>query len=230
MPTVAPMVDPYWVWFICKAGLVVTGFATLYKYLYRPFKKHIIIRSREFYLKVNNIDSELKTNGGSSLRDKVNEILSAVEHLEQRQRNSLQFDLHGIFETDAEGRCIWMNRALLELLERQLDEMTGAGWRSIIDEKDRERVTNEWMNSSRDARDFSVRFRIRTVKNGALHIEARVLKMMGHAGQFLGHMGFVFRADFTFKDHPESCPFRNYFVSDVASRTAGNMASGGQEP
>lgn len=188
-------VDPFWIWLIIKVGAVVTALAAVYRLVWQPFKINVLDKLNDFYAKVNYITSELKPNGGNSLRDQVTHIKRTVDRIDQRQLNFFHFDPHGIIETDASGNLIWANRAYLDLTGRHPEEVVKQGWRNVIAEDDRERIIREWTFAVKDSRDFFSRFKIIDVHGNVIKVESRCLAMRGPGGELTGHLGFVIRMD-----------------------------------
>lgn len=180
---------------IIKIGAVAAALGAIYKFMWRPFKKKVIDRLNDFCNKVNYITSELKPNGGNSLRDQVNYIKRSIDKIDQRQLNFFHFDPHGIVETDAAGNLVWANRAYLDLVKRHPEEVTNQGWRNAISEEDRERIVREWQHAVKDRRDFFSRFSIVDSQGTTFKVEARCLAMRDDNENLIGHLGFVIRMD-----------------------------------
>lgn len=188
-------VDPFWIWLIIKIGAVATALGAVYKFVWLPFKTHVVDKLNDFYVKVNYITAELKPNGGNSMRDQVMHIKRTVDKIDQRQLNFFHFDPHGIVETDAAGNLIWANRAYLQMTGRHPEEVIKQGWRNVIAESDRERVVTEWTHAVKDCRDFFSRFTIINAQGDLIKVEGRCLAMRGDDGELTGHLGFVIRMD-----------------------------------
>ena len=97
---------------------------------------------------------ELRTNGGTSLKDSVNELRITVSALDGKFRAyAAHANIIG-WESSRDGRCVWASPAMLNLLGRSAEEVLGQSWRSVIAEQDRERVIDEWVDSVNEARSF----------------------------------------------------------------------------
>lgn len=97
--------------------------------------------------------AQWSTNGGSSGLDLLY-ILAA------RQRWRENEDPSPVWETDAQGRCRWVNSAYLRLTGRLREEVQGFGWINAIHPQDRERVREEYAAAVAEDRDFESRYRL----------------------------------------------------------------------
>jgi PAS domain-containing protein len=85
----------------------------------------------------------------------VTEIGSRVAMVEGRSWSHCQFDRNdAIFEADALGRWVRVNRALTAKTGRNSDELLGFEWLNLIDPADRARVRAEWHDAVVDGREF----------------------------------------------------------------------------
>lgn len=110
--------------------------------------------------KINEISKEFLPNHGSSLKDLLtkmqNELVKNTELTEKiATRQKWLFDNREmpIFESDEEGRCVWVNIAFMNLVKRDMNFLLGNGWKNIIAPEDRERVVNNWESCVKDGRD-----------------------------------------------------------------------------
>lgn len=111
----------------------------------------------EMQLKIEKIFAEVTPNHGTSIKDKINKTCEQLaknneltEKIFYRQRWMLDHQDIAIFESDAEGNCVWANNAYLSLVKRDLSFVLGNGWKNIIDENDRERVIHNWQAAIKD--------------------------------------------------------------------------------
>ena len=90
---------------------------------------------------IEPIKAELHPNGGSSLRDAIDRLNSgqsaiaqALTIFDHQNRAMLGFheESRGWFFTDAEGNLTWMSSQVLRWVGRQLSDVIGDRWRSII--------------------------------------------------------------------------------------------------
>src|SRR5688572_705612 len=74
----------------------------------------------------------------------------------------------GIFETDADGNCLFVNRRWCELAGLSPAEAAGQGWVSALHPDDRERVFDRWYRAAREGSEFREEYRFRT-PGGRVH-------------------------------------------------------------
>lgn len=134
---------------------------------------------------------ELRPNGGTSLKDAINEIRRSLAILDGRLH--ILAEQHGLisWESDAAGRCIWVSTAMLRMLGRQPDEILGSNWRSIIHCDDRERVYREWDSAVRDGRTFILRYRWVRSDGTDIPIAAEAHILKDKSGEIVGYASIV---------------------------------------
>jgi PAS domain S-box-containing protein len=96
-----------------------------------------------------------------------------------------------VWESDAEGRCVFVNAAFLALVGRRHSEMMGMAWTTLVHPGDRDQVTFEWTHAIRDQRDFELRYRWVTHDGTVLHIKAVAKRLMDERDMVLGWVGFA---------------------------------------
>jgi PAS domain-containing protein len=127
---------------------------------------------------VNEIKLQLRTNGGTSLKDAVNriekavgEVRSDVAILKGRESARMYLDSQPTFECDAQGFATALNKSLLDILGLEIDEAIGYGWLKAVKPMDQDRVVREWEMSVRNGREFNSNY---TLVNQVTHKETKV--------------------------------------------------------
>lgn len=96
----------------------------------------------------------------------------------------------GIFLTDPEGRCIYINPRCRDILGLSLMESMGEGWTRTVHPEDRARLRTEWAVCVRADREFSHEFRIQTLdKIRWIHLQAA--RLLSDQGERKGHVATV---------------------------------------
>ena len=120
-----------------------------------------------------------------------------ADHLrddERRFRQLASLAPVGIFETDAEGNCLFVNEKWCELAGMGPVEAAGRGWVAALHPGDRERVFREWYEAAQDAREFNSEYRFGAGDDVTwLHGMARSLR--GDDGEIIGYIGTVTSID-----------------------------------
>lgn len=127
---------------------------------------------------VTEIKLQLRTNGGTSLKDAVNriekklgEVRSDISILKGRESARMYLDAQPTFECDANGYATALNKSLLTILGLEIDEAIGYGWLKAVKPIDQDRVMREWEASVRNGREFSSYY---TFVNATTHKENKV--------------------------------------------------------
>lgn len=118
-------------------------------------------------------------------------IEAALRESEERFRCLSASSPMGILLTDVDGRCVYANPRLRDILGLSLGQTLGDGWLTAIHAADRLRVKRSWTVCSRRGREFSREFRV-TNRQGAvrwMHMHTGV--MVSDRGQRIGHVGTV---------------------------------------
>jgi len=97
-----------------------------------------------FQAKIEDIHKEIKTNGGGSIKDVMQDCKNMIV-LENKRWRILTEHLNVIaWESDSNGLTTWASDAMLRVLGRTHDEVLGQNWRAIISENDKSRVLEAW--------------------------------------------------------------------------------------
>jgi PAS domain S-box-containing protein len=67
----------------------------------------------------------------------------------------------GLFRTDAQGDCVYVNEHWCELTGLVAEEAMGAGWSATLHPEDRQRVFDEWYRATRTHAEFISEYRFR---------------------------------------------------------------------
>lgn len=177
--------------------IIITGaaaFGILYKVTYWISDK--LKKEYEKIVKVHDmiefICSELKPNHGSSLTDKINRIESDVKEntyltkqICNRQRWILNSKQELIFECDKKGNCTWVSEEYCRLMNVPLKDFFNNGWKNIIHEDDRERVTSEWQLAVKEKRNSRISYRIVSKDGDVYEVEstATISDEFGYIGK-----------------------------------------------
>ncbi len=141
---------------------------------------------------VQFVVSELKPNGGTSLHDCLNRIELRQVFQEQRQWAILSDMSVGVFEADANGEFVRVNRKYLRMTGRTPEEVVGTGWVNTIALRDRERVEAEWNSAIAEEREFESEFMMITPDDDRVQVSARTYRLVNETDNtFLGVMGML---------------------------------------
>lgn len=139
-------------------GTILGSLAGLWKYVINPSVTWFKATNKLW----NDIALEFKPNGGGSMKDSLNRIETRQLIKDQKDRALSNDALFGIWESDPEGRCTYVNRTYQRITGYGFESLEGFGWVNIILDKDRDRVLQEWESALKQQREFYSEFRIET--------------------------------------------------------------------
>ncbi len=143
--------------------------------------------------KVDEVAYETQPNGGESMRDAIDEIGKRIAHLEARSAASMRAMLDTTsepwWESDAEGECLFINRAMERLTGMGRSEARDHGWVSFLHVDDRDAVRDEWYSAAREGRMFDMRYRYVNLATGDVHHVHAVAQHYTVDGVRLGYYG-----------------------------------------
>lgn len=95
----------------------------------------------------------------------------------------------GIFRTDADGRCTYVNAAWLAQTGLQDGEWQGDGWARALHPEDRERVFADWGQAVAENRDFRAEFRWQHPDGSCCWVDVLGRPELGPDGAIMGFIG-----------------------------------------
>lgn len=177
---------------VVAIAIIASGFAIAF---HRKIVLPIIRGAKKFgdtKFKIDKIYSELSPNGGASIRDAVNRIEIRLVAVEQRQNLYLMESPQGIFETDASGRVISVNRTYCRMTGRTERELFGMNWVNAILPEDRDRVMTNWESSVEECMEFICKFNMIHSDNQIFTVSTIAYPMENQVtGEIIGWMGTV---------------------------------------
>ncbi len=97
----------------------------------------------------------------------------------------------GIFQTDTDGNCLFVNPRWIELTGLSEEQAEGKGWTQAIHPDDRERVFAEWERASSEEREFAIEYRFQTSQGEINWVFGRVTAIYEETGLLTGYFGIV---------------------------------------
>jgi len=147
---------------------------------------------REWYLGLTELMNQFKPNGGKSVMDKLNRIDLSVQIDSARIMAMMNHAAHPVFECNAEGKCILVNKAICDLFGLSPEEMLGTGWLNGVSPEDRESTIDSWMSAIAKSIPYEHRYNVRNARTGVLTpVRAFSAAMKNVYGQIIGFHGTV---------------------------------------
>ena len=97
----------------------------------------------------------------------------------------------GIFETDANGDCLFVNERWCKIAGMAPEEAQGKGWASSIHPLDRERVIAEWYAAAGAQREFALEYRFQTPEGITTWVFGRAKATRDENGKVIGYLGTI---------------------------------------
>jgi PAS domain-containing protein len=154
-------------------------------------------------IRLARVMKEVLPNGGSSLRDAVGRIETSVSDQAQylrvmagTMRANLDSDPYrALFETDADGSNLWVNKTYLRWVNRSVQEMLGWGWLACVADADRERVRDEWLSCVKERRQFQARYFLVDSAGARIEVDCHVVPIPEGASVVERYVGVIRRVD-----------------------------------
>jgi PAS domain S-box-containing protein len=97
----------------------------------------------------------------------------------------------GIFQTDIEGKTIYVNETWLEYTGMTFEETLGDGWISAIHPVDRETMIKDWNDKSEKGLESATEYRLIDKKGNVKWVMGKAVPIFNKSGKILGHIGTV---------------------------------------
>lgn len=127
---------------------------------------------------------EVRLEGSSPLR-------LAHEETDSLSRVLADFSPVGIFRTDENGVCVYVNSRWCEITGLAEEAAVGEGWRRALHPDDRERVVRAWTATSEGGRPFRLEHRFLRPNGEICWVIAEAYRAENEAGETTGHIGTV---------------------------------------
>ncbi len=124
----------------------------------------------------------------------VSERRRAEEDLrasEQRFRTLTSHAPVGIFLTDREGNCLFVNERWCEMSGLSPEEARGQGWARALHPDDSERVFHEWSSATEEGRPFAGEYRFLTPQGKVTWVEGSAVGLLDETGQAKEYIGTI---------------------------------------
>jgi diguanylate cyclase (GGDEF)-like protein/PAS domain S-box-containing protein len=95
----------------------------------------------------------------------------------------------GVYETDVEGRFVYVNDCWSALSGLDAETALGQSWASVVHPEDLDRVGAEWRSSREDERPFSLEYRYLRPDGSAAWVWVRAVELRDDGGEISGYLG-----------------------------------------
>ena len=152
------------------------------------------------------VKHELMPNNGGSMYDKVMKGESVLSHLTHEfslmthtvsglkvsQQILLSEMSVPVWESNAEGHCLWINETFTAKTGWTLADIQGENWReNVVYQDDRDIVNRAWDEAIKGQRMFRLTYRWRTKDGRTLLVEGRTKEIVAPSGEVIGYFGMA---------------------------------------
>jgi PAS domain S-box-containing protein len=142
---------------------------------------------------VNTIHKELTPNGGGSIKDAIMRIDRRQVMSDKRTWALLAESTTAIFECDATGSVLNVNRTYVRFTGRERDDLTGQRWLASVADPDRARVADEWRHAVDDQRECRLAYLLEHTDGRRLEVVCYSVVVRDDKGALLGFIGSIAR-------------------------------------
>lgn len=170
LDVITGQIDPIYAGFLSAATAALVAFSQFI--LNKKPKAEAKNNFETIISKVNSMEAELKTNGGSSLKDfvmkthsEISDVKADIKNIVSQQRARLEMQFNAstecIFLANEDGNVTFSNKSLQLLFGLNKDEMYDlGGLKAIENQHEREAVLSSWQYSIEEQIPFSMEFGI----------------------------------------------------------------------
>jgi PAS domain S-box-containing protein len=146
------------------------------------------------------ITKQLEKNGGTSLVDKVQQILNKLDSIslqlhrvETWKTAWMELTEEPIFVTDISGNYIWVNNAYSHLVGLTAEDLLGLGWSKALHPEDKENVIEEWKSSISSMSKFEYTYRVvNYYSKDIAQIKTIAKPLKEQSGSLVGYIGIIY--------------------------------------
>lgn len=141
-------------------------------YLLKPFEAKVLYSTIEVALYKHGMEKKLKES-------------------EARFRTLAEAAPVGIFQTDINGNCIYVNEKWCAMAGLSPGEAMGKGWEKALHPEDHQRVASRWYLLAHGGEKFAMEYRFKTPEGKVTWLFGQAAALEDEAGNKVGYMGTV---------------------------------------
>ncbi|MGE5655334.1 MAG: response regulator [Actinomycetota bacterium] len=155
-------------------------------YLMKPVEPEILISKVNVFVDLFQKTEEIKRQAAQ-----LKTVNAELSKSEEKFRSLSACSPLGIYMTDSEGYCTYMNQRCQALCSFTLEENLTRGWRRCLHPEDRDRVLADWLQWSQRGDEFSKEFRLLASSGKVIWVHVQSSPMFSDAGEPIGHVGTI---------------------------------------
>ncbi len=124
----------------------------------------------------------------------ITERMRAMEALrasERRYQTMTEISPVGIFHTDVDGNCLYVNERWCAITGLSIEQARGTAWANALHPEDRERVFAEWNRAVNDHALFYAEYRFKRSDGAVTWVLGQARAEMDGAGKIIGYVGTI---------------------------------------
>ncbi|MEC4882019.1 MAG: PAS domain S-box protein [Scytonema sp. PMC 1070.18] len=118
-------------------------------------------------------------------------VEKALQQSEQRYRDLITRVPVGLFQTDAQGNCLYVNPRWTEITGIPMSEALGTGWIKLLHPNEQETIFCEWMNAIQEDRSFAKEYRFCKPDGQEIWVSSQIVAVRNDASQIINYFGKV---------------------------------------
>ncbi|MBD2043480.1 PAS domain S-box protein [Microcoleus sp. FACHB-672] len=119
------------------------------------------------------------------------QMQKALQESEQRHQSLAEIAPVGIFHTDAQGECLYVNERWCAITGLMVQEAKGAGWIKAIHPDDQARVFAEWYHCAKENLPFKSEYRFQHPAGTTTWVLGEAVAQKSHTGECVGYIGAI---------------------------------------
>ena len=108
-----------------------------------------------------------------------------------RYRSLTEMSAVGTFQTDAQGKCLYVSRRWCEFTGISRSEARADGWARVLHPEDRDRIIEEWIAAVRDCSTFQSEYRLCARDGKVIWVLGQAVPEIGRDGVLCGYIGSI---------------------------------------
>ena len=97
----------------------------------------------------------------------------------------------GIFRTDNQGNCLYVNKRWCQITGLSYERALGQGWSQALHPDDCEHVAREWNKATQENRHFKVEYRFLRADGCVMWVDGEALAERDDNGEIIGYIGTI---------------------------------------